>query len=211
MTPKRILIAYTDAGGGHKATARAIQSVLESQTPHEVTLMNPYKELIADVDLFARLTPYTDEEVYNRFVLAKGWNNLFCLLYYALTLLNVRLGTRESVLRFARCWKQRRFDLVISVMPMSNQGLYQSVRKFFGRGPIPFMVVITDFMESMKYTWFPKEKDYYLVCGTPESYAGALAKPHPPAMVFKTGDWWSTPNSTRARWQIRQPSAGNWG
>ena len=186
MTPQKILIVYTDAGGGHKATALAIQAVLEQETDHTVDIMNPYKDLIADVDLFARLTPHTDEDVYNKFVLAKGWNNLFCLAYYAATLLNVRLGTRESAKRFTACWKEREYDLIISVMPMSNQGLYSSVKQIFGPGPTPFMVVITDFAETMKYTWFPKEKDYFLVCGNTETYQKALAKPHPPDRAFHT-------------------------
>lgn len=182
--PKKILIVYTDAGGGHKATAQALKAVLDQNTRHRVTLMNPYKELIADVDLFARLTPYTDENVYNRFVLDKGWNNLFCLAYFAVTLLNVRLGTRESVKRFTACWKKQGFDLVISVMPMSNQGLYQSVAACFGKGAVPFLVVITDFAESMRYSWFPKEKDYFILCGTQKSLEQALAKPHPAQRVF---------------------------
>ncbi len=182
----RILIAYTDAGGGHKATALTLKAVIERETAHEVILMNPYKELIADVDLFARLTPYTDEDVYNKFVLGKGWNNLFCLTYYAATLLNVKLGTRESAKRFCASWKQQGVDLVISVMPMANQGLYQSVRACFPEGPLPFLVVMTDLAETMKTTWFPKAQDYFAVCPTRDSFDRLLAKPHPPDRVFCT-------------------------
>lgn len=191
---KKILIAYTDAGGGHKATAEAIKAVLEDQTCHRVDLMNPYKELIADVDLFARLSPFTDEEVYNRFVLGKGWNNLFCLVYYAATLLNVRLGTRESVRRFAACWKERGYDMVISVMPMSNQGLYQSVRSVFKTRPVPFLVVMTDFAESMKYTWFPRERDYFAVCPDKKMYKTVLSKPHSKRRIFQTSGLVVHPN-----------------
>lgn len=184
---KKILIAYTDAGGGHKAVADALKAVIESHTPHRVVLMNPYKELIADVDLFARLTPFTDEDVYNRFVLGKGWNHLFCLVYFAATLLNVKLGTRKSVRRFAASWKRQGIDLVISVMPMSNQGLYQSVRTCFPQGPAPFLVVMTDMMETMKYTWFPREQDYFAVCPNLTSLARLLKKPHPPGRAFCPG------------------------
>lgn len=184
--PAKILIAYTDAGGGHKATALALKAVLDRETGHEVVLINPYQTLIADVDLFARLTPYTDEDVYNRFVLQKGWNNLFCLAYYAATLLNVRLGSRTSSNRFADCWKRAAADLVISVMPMSNQGLYRSVRACHPTGAVPFLVVMTDLQESLKYSWLPMEKDYFVVCGTERAHRQALKKPHPPQRVFRT-------------------------
>lgn len=184
---KKILIAYTDAGGGHKATAESLKAVIEARTPHRVRLINPYKELIPDVDLFARLTPYTDEDVYNRFVLGKGWNNLFCLAYFGATLLNVRIGTRESARRFAACWKREDIDLVISVMPMANQGLYQSVRACFPRGPVPFLVVMTDLAETMPETWFPGKEDYFALCPTRESHDRLLKKSHPPDKTFYAG------------------------
>jgi 1,2-diacylglycerol 3-beta-galactosyltransferase len=47
-------------------------------------------------------------------------------------------------------------------------------------------VLITDLQENMKYTWFPKESDYYIVCGTEQAYRQALRKPHPPELTFHT-------------------------
>ena len=183
---KKILILYTDAGGGHRATARSLQAIIERETVHEAVLLNPYKELIADVDLFPRFTGYSDEDVYNRFVLEKGWNNLFCLAYYGLTLLNIKLGTQESTRRFFARWEQERPDLLISVMPMPNQGIYQSVKAYSGKQPVPFLVLLTDLQENMKYSWFPKETDYYIACGTEQAYHQALHKPHPSELTFRT-------------------------
>lgn len=186
VSPGKIVILYTDAGGGHRATAQALQEILKRETAHEVTLLNPYKELIADIDLFPRFTGYSDEDVYNHFVLDKGWTNNFCMLYYGLTLLNVRLGTKVSVARFLERWRQESPDLVISVMPLANQGFYQSVRAYTGASPVPFLVVITDLDEKIREVWFPREQDYYIVCGSERTYRQALAKPHPPQRVFQT-------------------------
>lgn len=81
---KKILILYTDSGGGHHSTAQALKTILERKTAHSVLLSNPSKDVISEVDLFLRLTGLSGEEVYNRFVLKKGCTNLFCLMFYGL-------------------------------------------------------------------------------------------------------------------------------
>ncbi|MBN2069040.1 MAG: hypothetical protein JW739_05320 [Opitutales bacterium] len=182
---KRITILYTDSGGGHRATARALQSVLSQQGGYEVTLCNPYRELMADLDLFPRFSRYTNEDVYNHFVLGKNWSGLFCLLFYALTMLNIRLGKRRSIKRLVRHWQEEsRPDLVISVMPLANQSILQAIRQYTQMRPVPFLVLITDYMESMRYSWFPKGQDYHILCCSETAYRKALRKPHPPAQTF---------------------------
>jgi 1,2-diacylglycerol 3-beta-galactosyltransferase len=184
--PKRITILYTDSGGGHRATARAIENVLNRHGDYEVTLCNPYSELIADMDLFPRFTKYTNEDVYNHFVLGKNWSGLFCYLFYGLTMLNISLGRGRAKKRIADYWKKEtKPDLVISVMPLSNQGLREAVAEYTQKRPIPFVVLITDYMESMKYTWFPKQKDYYAVACSEKSYQQVLKKPHPKELTFR--------------------------
>lgn len=182
----KISICFTDAGGGHRATALALREILNRTTGYHVTLVNPYRELIPDVDLFPRFTGYSDEEVYNRFVLGKGWSNIFCLLYYGFTLLNIKLGTRASVKRFLEYWRRESPDLVVSVMPLANQGLYRSLYAYAGTSPVPFVVLITDLEERMKHTWFPRQQDYYIICGSKQSCEQAVNKPHPKELVFCT-------------------------
>ena len=74
---------------------------------------------------------------------------------------------------------------MISVMPMANQGIYRSVRAYSGRRPIPFLAVMTDFQEEMRGVWFPREKDYYIACGSERAYRQALSKPHPRELTFR--------------------------
>jgi len=185
VQPRKVVIFYTDAGGGHRATALALQSILQQTTPYEIRLCNPYRELISDIDLFPKLTPYTNEDVYNKFVLGQGWNNFFCLLYYGLTILNVRLGTRKSVERFLKFWQKEKVDLVISVMPLANAGIYQSVKAYTERRPVPFLVVITDLEEKQQNVWFPPPQDYHIVCGSERSHEQALKKHHDQSLIHR--------------------------
>lgn len=186
VSSKKILILYTDAGGGHRATAQALQAIIKRETGHNVVLLNLYRDLIPHEDLFLKFTKYFGDDVYNRLVLKGGWSNLFCLFFYGLTLMNIALGKKNSVRRFIEYWRQEQPDLVISVMPMVNQGVLQSVKAYSGKAPVPFVVIITDFQEMMKYTWFPKMTDYYIVCGTEPAYWEILNKPHPPELTFQT-------------------------
>lgn len=188
--PKRIIIIYTDTGGGHKATALALKSALEREGDYQVLPVNVYEEVIPDLDLIRAMTPYDGEHVYNRFVLGKGWTGPFCLGFYAVVMLNIRLRWRKGVDRFSAYWRRFHPDLVISVMPLLNGMLHESLK---GQNPenqrretIPFMVVLTDYREPSRHVWFPPGGDYTIVCGTDRAYRDALAKPHPPERVRKT-------------------------
>lgn len=182
MQTKHIVIVYTKSGGGHKATALALQSALEREGRYRVSLIDAYDEVLRDLDLIQKTTSYTGEDVYNQFVLGKGWTGLFCVTFYAVVMLNIRLFRKAGRERFAEYWRENRPDLVISVMPLLNTTLSQSLQE----RRIPFMVILTDYREPKKYAWFPRSQDYTIVCGTDEAYRDVIKKPHPESKVFKT-------------------------
>ncbi len=182
----KIAILYSDSGEGHWATALALKAILEQEITAEVNLVNPYKDLFPNVDLFLRFTGMHGEEVYNEFVLRKGWNNLFCLLFYGMTWLTITLGQQEASRRTIAYFQQHQPDVIISVLPMLNGKLHHCVTAYTARQPMPFMVLITDLQESMKYSWFPRNVDYYAICGTKRAYRQALRKPHPSELTFRT-------------------------
>lgn len=184
--PKRIVLCYTDTGGGHRATARALQAILQRGTRHEVILCDLYRELIADRDLFRRFTGFGGEDIYNRFIMGKNWPSLYCRIFYALILVNIRMGTRNAIPHVTAHWRNVAPDLVISVMPLVNSGLYQTVQAYSGKRPVPFMVVMTDLAELMRRVWFPLEQDYYIVCGADAAYEKIRTKPHMEQLVFRT-------------------------
>ncbi len=182
MSQKHIIIAYTDTGGGHKATALALKTELEQTHGHKVSLVNVYQDIIAEFDIIRRYSPYNGEQIYNDFVLGKGWSGLFCLAFYGTVMLNIRLFMRQGVANMEAYWREHRPDLVISVMPLLNQALRASLQK----QSIPFMVVLTDFCEPQKYVWFPRGDDYDIACGTEAAYQATLNKPHAAEKILQT-------------------------
>ena len=68
---KRVQFLYFDAGGGHRAAATALKSVIEEQEcPWDVTLIN-VQELLHSLDIFRKLTGIRLEDIYN-LMLARG-------------------------------------------------------------------------------------------------------------------------------------------
>ena len=51
-----VVVVYTDAGGGHRATGEALRDILAAKGGYRVTLVNAYQEVLPHLDLFARYT-----------------------------------------------------------------------------------------------------------------------------------------------------------
>ncbi len=176
---RRVLILYTDAGGGHRATARALAAAL-GQAGHHVTCHNPYTSTLQPLDLFRRFTGRSVEETYNQAILARGRSGLACWAFYAGAAANVRLLTPLGRRAFRALWQDARPDLVISVMPVINTMMGQSLSLSFG-GRVPFVVVMTDWAELAKHVWFPPGDGYTAVVGTAEGAQALARKGHPAA------------------------------
>jgi 1,2-diacylglycerol 3-beta-galactosyltransferase len=68
----KIDFIYFDAGGGHRAAATALKSVIEQQMlPWDVRLIN-LQEVLHSLDIFRKVTGIRLEDIYN-LMLAKGW------------------------------------------------------------------------------------------------------------------------------------------
>jgi len=74
---KKIDFVYFDAGGGHRAAATALKSVIDSQgrappnEPWDIRLVN-LQEVLHSLDIFRKVTGIRLEDIYNK-MLAKGW------------------------------------------------------------------------------------------------------------------------------------------
>lgn len=175
---KRITILYTDAGGGHKAAARALQNILERDGRYQVKIINIYTEIIPNLDIF-RFTPYQGEEIYNRFIQGKGWTGIFCLLFYSIVVGSIHLQWPIGLRQLKAYWEAEKPDLVISVIPMMNTLLSRSLKPY----KIPFMVLLTDLREPQRYVWMPKDKTTSIICGTKAAYQDAKKLKHPEELI----------------------------
>ena len=71
-TRPKVDFIYFDAGGGHRAAATALKTVIESQgRAWDIRLVN-LQEVLDSLDVWKKVTGIRLEDVYN-LMLAKGW------------------------------------------------------------------------------------------------------------------------------------------
>ena len=181
-----VVIVYTDAGGGHRASAQAMRDILKADGRYRVTLVNPYQEVLAHLDPFTRLTGRNVEATYNELVLGGGRTGLFCRSFFVLSFVAVGFLRRAGRREFARLWAATRPDLVVSMLPVLNPAMIDAI-KTYRDGAVPFAIMMTDWAEVSRFVWFPKGTDYAAITGTEEGAARLRAKRHPQGRIFATG------------------------
>ncbi|WPZ35784.1 hypothetical protein T8K17_06475 [Thalassobaculum sp. OXR-137] len=180
---RHVVVVYTDAGGGHRATAEALRDILCATGGYRVTLVNAYQEVLSDLDLFARFTSRTVEATYNDLILRRGRTGLFCLGFYAGAVLNVALLGNRGRQAFADLWERLEPDLVVSVLPVINHLIADSLAGY-RKGGVPFAVLMTDWAELNRHVWFPKGDRYYAIAGTDVCHDQLVRKRHPADRLF---------------------------
>ncbi len=179
-TPKpvqKLDFVYFEAGGGHRAAANALKSVIEEQQrPWEVRLVN-LQEILDPLDIFRKYTGIRMEDIYN-LLLKKGWtlgSPQLTVLMHAL----IRLYHRGQVRLLKKFWAQGDRDLVVSLVPNFNRALRQSLPA------TPFVTILTDLADYPPHFWIERQEQY-LICGTRKAAEQAAALGHPRERVFLT-------------------------
>lgn len=178
-----VVVVYTDAGGGHRATAEALRDILQATGGYRVTLVNAYQEVLPHLDMFRRYTSRTVEETYNDLILRRGRTGLFCLGFYLCAVLNVMLHGKAGRRAFGALWERARPDLVISVLPVINQLMLDSLA-VYRDGSVPFAILMTDWAEMNRHVWFPRGDGYYAISGTDVCHRQLVRRRHPADRLF---------------------------
>ena len=169
----RIVIACTDAGGGHRATAQALAALLGDGA--ETIIVNPYREALAHLDLFDKVLRVPGEELYNRLMLRRGLAGPVELLFRRSLLLNIRMRAADGRRALTALWARLRPDLVISVMPWLNGLIAATVA---GQSPAPRLAIMpTDMEQTWPRQWFPAAGSYSAICGTEALARAAAGRP----------------------------------
>lgn len=182
--PLHVVVVYTDAGGGHRATGEALKDILEETGDYRVTMVNAYREVLPHLDLFARYTSRDVEQTYNQLILQQGRTGVFCLAFYLGALINVVTRGGRARKAFRALWERTRPDLVVSVLPMINHLMLDSLTRYRD-GATPFTVLMTDWMEMLPAVWFPRRQDYFAIAGTDVCQRQVARKPHPEDSLFR--------------------------
>jgi len=175
-------LIYFNAGGGHRASALALQSVLREQgRPWDVRLVNLF-EVLDPSGRFKRLTGKAPEDWYNQ-RLARGWT---LGMAHELKILQgmIRLAHPTLVRKLRRHWQRTRPDLVVSLIPNFNRALYDSLADALPG--VPYVTVLTDLADLPPHFWIERDQFQHVVCGTPRAVQQALAVGHSENRVHAT-------------------------
>lgn len=175
-------LVYFDAGGGHRASAQALEAVIREQgRPWQVRLVNLF-EVLDPQGYFRKLTGMRPEDLYNR-RLERGWTLSF---RQELKLLQavIRLAHPQLVRRLQQHWLRTEPDMVVSVVPNFNRALYASLASALPG--VPYVTILTDLADYPPHFWIERGQAQHFICGTPKAVAQAYAMGYGPAQVHAT-------------------------
>jgi 1,2-diacylglycerol 3-beta-galactosyltransferase len=182
MAAKTIDLVYFNAGGGHRAAATALETVIRQQgKPWQVRLVNLMK-ILDPKDVFRKTTGMDWEDLYNT-RLARGWS---VGLAQELKLLQalIRFSHRSVARRLKRHWRKSRPDLVVSLIPNFNRVMYEGLTA--ARLGAPYVTILTDFADLPPHFWIEPGQEQHFICGTPKAAAQARALGYGDLRVHRT-------------------------
>jgi hypothetical protein len=176
----RIVVVYFDAGGGHRASARALLDAIRLQDREwSVELVN-LDDVLEPVDPCHMFTGRRSSEWYNWWV-RSGWTVGSSLLIPVMHA-GIRLLSPVHMRLLPRYWRQMRPDLVVSVIPHFNRPLYESLR---AEAPgVPFVTLLTDLADYPPHFWI-EGQDQHFICGTQRAVHQAGIQGGPNASVWR--------------------------
>lgn len=174
-------LIYFDAGGGHRAAATALSSVLkDQQRPWNVSLVN-LQELLDPLDVFRKVSGVRLEDLYN-LILARGWtigsSHLLKVVHAV-----IRMNHRPAVRLLVEHWRGTRPNLVVSLVPNFNRIMHAALRT--ACPDTPYVTILTDFADFPPHFWIESQPQF-LICGTERAEQQARALGHTREKVFRT-------------------------
>jgi 1,2-diacylglycerol 3-beta-galactosyltransferase len=162
------IVTTSGASGGHYATYNALLSVIEQQ-------QLPWELNVIDVESFAeRLTE--QKKIFDIFRLLgtsagefvnqaqqKNWKILQKLTNPLIKLL-VKLNYDVAVSLTGEVWRNQQPDLVVSVLPLYNKIIWESLQRV--KPGTPVATILTDFADSPPAFWIEPETGMYVMCAT---------------------------------------------
>lgn len=203
--PPVVDLIYFNAGGGHRASALALEAALQrAGLGWNVRLVN-LREMLDPKDGFRKLTGMDPEDIYNK-RLARGWT---VGLAQELKLLQgmIRWGHAPLVRQLQRAWLAREPDLVVSLIPNFNRPLYESLATSLPG--VPYATVLTDLADYPPHFWMEPDLPIHLVCGSARAVvqarsAGvAQAHIHATSGMLIRGSFYEVPPVDRAAGRVR--------
>ncbi len=170
MDERQVLLFTIDAGGGHRAAARALVAAAEETGTRWTFRVESFQGILIELDLLKRLVGISLEDAYN-LILRRHWNVLMVpLLRLMHGVIRIR---RRALVRTLTEWlrKQPPPAAVVSVMPNFNGVMRDAIRATWPG--VPLIVVLTDLADFPPRFWIEPGLDRVVV-GTDEARQQAL-------------------------------------
>jgi UDP-N-acetylglucosamine:LPS N-acetylglucosamine transferase len=175
-------LIYFNAGGGHRASALALEAVLRQQdSPWRVRLVDLF-EVLDPQARFRAVTGSAPEDWYNK-RLARGWT---IGMAQELKLLQglIRLAQPLLVRQLQQHWLRTEPDLVVSLVPNFNRPIYDSLASTLPG--VPYVTVLTDLADLPPNFWIERDQPQHFICGTPRAVEQARALGHDAQRIHAT-------------------------
>jgi 1,2-diacylglycerol 3-beta-galactosyltransferase len=178
--PEVVLFTF-DAGGGHRAAARALVAAAEERdAPFRFEVVS-LQEVLAPLDPGRRLTGRPSEEMYNEMVRRRRTRYLVPMLRGLQWLVRrVRSPLERQVAGYLAT---RRPAAVLSVIPNFNAILLGAVRR--SHPGVPLLVLLTDFCDFPPHFWMEKGLDG-IILATDDAERQARALGLSPERIYRT-------------------------
>lgn len=208
--PRNVDLIFFDAGGGHRASATALQSMLERDPRAWNVRMVNLREVLEPIDIVKKIARIRVEDAYNRVMLRYGMTFGTGAMLRGIQML-IRQMHRPSAALLARYWKGAPADLVVSLIPNFNRAIFDGLRASdheLDRIPTPMLTILTDLADYPSHFWIERQEQYF-ACATDLAVAQALAMGHPRERIFRTSgmvvrpEFYDPPKIDRAQERIR--------
>ena len=175
-------LIYFNAGGGHHASMKALETTLGAQRPGWAVRSTNLFEILDPADRFRRTFHMAPEDLYNK-QLELGWTAGMAFQNRVLHA-TVRVGRSLLVRRLRDYWVRTQPDLVVSLIPHINLAIEHSLRATLP--DVPFATVLTDMADYPPHFWIEPGTSQHVICGTARAYQQALGMGVPRDHVHQT-------------------------
>jgi 1,2-diacylglycerol 3-beta-galactosyltransferase len=192
-TPE-VLLFTIDAGGGHRAAARALEAAADETGAPFRFRVESFQQTLLPLDVLKRATGVSLEDAYN-LILRRHANALMVPLLRAMHA-GIR-ARRPALVRTLAAWlrAQPRPAAVVSVFPNFNGVIADALRDALPG--VPLVVVLTDLADFPPRFWIEPGLDRVVV-GTDEARDQAVALGIPPERVSRVSGMVLNPRFYRA-------------
>jgi hypothetical protein len=192
--PPEVLLFTIDAGGGHRAAARALAAAAEETGVPFRFRVESFQQTLLPLDVLKRATGVSLEDAYNLILRRRATALMVPLLRLMHAGIRVR---RRALVRTLAAWlrEQPRPAAVVSVFPNFNGVMRDAIREAIPGTPL--VVVLTDFADFPPRFWIEPGLDRVVV-GTDEAREQAVALGIPPDRVSRVSGMVMHPRFYRA-------------